>query len=172
MNEALRIQGRLVEAGLKPIPPLGTILMKRGHLTRDALATALEVQNFMLYRCSECESRVGISPGSRGGVPVCPACKQEVPPLFSKMASAIHQVLEEAAGKHAFELPDEVVLAAEKPNRDFGKYLLVRLVGRGGAGEVCGRGRRMSGGSWRSRSFPAIRVRPRDPRRPSANPRP
>jgi two-component system alkaline phosphatase synthesis response regulator PhoP len=136
VNEALRIQGRLVEAGLRPIPPLGTILMKRGHLTRDALATALEVQNFMLYRCTECESRIGISPGSRGGVPVCPACKQEVPPLFSKMASAIHHVLEEAAGKHAFELPDEVVLAAEKPNRDFGKYLLVRLVGRGGAGEV------------------------------------
>jgi DNA-binding response OmpR family regulator len=136
VNEALRVQGRLVEAELQPVPPLGAILLKRRYLTRDALETALQLQYLMLYRCPECAARVDINAGPGSQTLVCPRCREEVPPLFARMSSAIHQVLEESAAAHVVEIPEEVLSAAERPHRDFGKYLLVRMVGRGGAGEV------------------------------------
>ena len=136
VNECLRLQGRLVEAGLKPVPALGAILLKRKYLSADALATALQLQDFMLYRCPECDARVGLRPEPGGCLLDCPRCRKEFPPLFARMASAIHRVLQESAASHFQEVPEEVQDAAEKPDRDFGKYLLIRLVGRGGAGEV------------------------------------
>ncbi len=170
VGECLRVQGRLVEAGLRPVPVLGAILLKRKYLSNDALETALQLQNFMLYRCPECDARVDIRSGRGGAALECPKCRQEVPPLFAKMASAVHQVLEEAAGSHALVIPDEVVSAAERPNREFGKYLMIRLVGRGGAGEV-----------WRAwqkdaNRFVALKILPRGqaqekgPKTPFGNP--
>ncbi len=136
VSEALRVQGRLVEAGLKPVPPLGAILLKRNHLSPGALATALQLQNFMLYRCPECAAQVGIPPAPGTDALECPRCREDIPPLFAKMSIAIHQVLEDAATGHVVHVPEEVLSAAAKPNRDFGKYILVRVVGRGGSGEV------------------------------------
>jgi DNA-binding response OmpR family regulator len=136
VNQALKLQGRLVEAGLKPVPPLGSILIKRGYLTREALDTALQLQNFMLYRCPECTEAFGIPSIPGRSILACPRCKEEIPALFGKMAEAMRLVLEEAAGAHVVPIPEEVLEAAEKPNRDFGKYLLLRPAGRGGSGEV------------------------------------
>jgi DNA-binding response OmpR family regulator/DNA-directed RNA polymerase subunit RPC12/RpoP len=136
VNEALRLQGKLLEAGLKPVPRLGEILVRRGALSRDALPAALQLQNFMLYRCPACSARVPLQAGAEGGPARCPACGAEIPALFERLASAIHGVLEETVREHAVVLPDEVLEAAADPKRQFGRYLLVSVLGKGGAGEV------------------------------------
>jgi DNA-binding response OmpR family regulator len=136
VNEALRLQGRFVEAGLKPVPRLGEILLKKGALGREALTTALELQNFVLYRCPACAAQVSLHPGPSATDFTCPRCKGEIPRLFARMASALHRVILDSAGEHAVEIPEEVLEAAEDPKKHFGRYLLVRRAGRGGAGEV------------------------------------
>jgi DNA-binding response OmpR family regulator len=136
VRDALRLQGRMVEAGLSPVPRLGEILVKRGVLTREALAAALELQNFMHYRCPQCGVRIGIHPEPQRSPVICPQCRAEVPQLFAKMASALHQVLDEATEAQAVAIPDDVLLAAEEPKNQFGKYVLVARIGRGGSGVV------------------------------------
>jgi hypothetical protein len=136
VRDALRLQGRMVEAGLSPAPRLGEILVRRGVLTREALAAALEFQNFMHYRCPQCGARIGIHPGPKPSVVICPQCRSEVPQLFAKMASALHQVLDEATEAQAVEIPGDVLAAAEDSKAQFGKYVLVSRIGRGGSGVV------------------------------------
>jgi DNA-binding response OmpR family regulator/DNA-directed RNA polymerase subunit RPC12/RpoP len=136
VREALRLQGRMVEAGLSPVPRLGEILAKRGVLTREALATALELQNFMHYRCPQCGARIGIHPEPAQAPVICPQCRAEVPALFAKMASALHHVLDEATEAQTVEIPADVLASADDPKRQFGKYVLVSEIGRGGAGIV------------------------------------
>lgn len=136
VNGALRLQGRLQEGGFSPVPRLGEILVARGHLDREALAAALGLQDFMLYRCPACGGRVAVHPGIVHQPSRCPECGGEIPALFSKLASAIRQVLEEAAVERAVEIPQDVLEAAEDPGKQFGKYVLVERIGKGGAGEV------------------------------------
>ncbi|RPH51282.1 MAG: response regulator [Planctomycetota bacterium] len=136
IRDALRLQGRMIEAGLSPVPRLGEILVKRGILTREGLAAVLELQNFMHYRCPQCGARIGIHPEPQRAPVICPQCRAEVPQLFAKMASALHHVLDEATEAQVVEIPDEVVAAAEEPKNQFGKYVLVARIGRGGSGVV------------------------------------
>src|SRR6185295_16192402 len=136
VRDALRLQGRMVEAGLSPVPRLGEILVKRGVLTRDALAAALELQNFMHYRCPQCGARIGIHPEPQRSPVICPQCRAEVPQLFAKMATALHHVLDEATEAQAVDVPADVLSAAEESSKQFGKYVLVHRIGRGGAGIV------------------------------------
>jgi DNA-binding response OmpR family regulator/DNA-directed RNA polymerase subunit RPC12/RpoP len=136
VRDALRLQGRMVEASLLPVPRLGEILLKRGVLTREALAAALELQNFMHYRCPQCGARIGIHPEPQRAPVICPQCRAEVPQLFAKMASALHHVLDEATESQVVEIPDDVLESAEEPKRQFGKYVLLKELGRGGAGIV------------------------------------
>jgi DNA-binding response OmpR family regulator/DNA-directed RNA polymerase subunit RPC12/RpoP len=133
---ALRLQGRMIEAGLSPAPRLGEILVHRGVLTREPLAAALELQNFMHYRCPQCGARIGIHPEPQRSPVICPQCRAEVPQLFAKMASALHHVLDEATEAQAVEIPGDVLSAAENPKAQFGKYVLAGQIGRGGAGIV------------------------------------
>jgi DNA-binding response OmpR family regulator len=136
VRDALRLQGRMVEAGLSPAPRLGEVLVRRGVLTREALAAALELQNFMHYRCPQCGARIGLHPEPQRSPVICPQCRGEVPQLFAKMASALHHVLDEATEAQAVEIPEEVLSAAENPKAQFGKYVLVNRIGRGGSGVV------------------------------------
>jgi DNA-binding response OmpR family regulator/predicted Ser/Thr protein kinase len=136
VNGALRLQGRLQEGGFKPVPRLGEILVARGHLDREALAAALGLQDFMLYRCPACGGRVAVHPGIVHQPCRCPECGGEIPALFAKLASALRQVLEETAIERTVDFPPGVLEAAEDPSKQFGKYVLVERIGKGGAGEV------------------------------------
>jgi DNA-binding response OmpR family regulator len=170
VNEALRLQGRLVEANLHPVPPLGEILLKKGALGKEALAAALQLQNFMLYRCPECSARIGIPPGPGKGVLICPQCQAEVPSLFAKLAAAIHQVLQEAADAHAVEIPDEVIAVAGDPHSQFGKYVLVRIIGRGGVGVVWKAWQKDTNRFVALKILPSTSGGPKGPKTPFGNP--
>jgi serine/threonine protein kinase len=138
VNECLRLQGRMTELGIKPVPQLGEILLRRSYVDPETVETALQLQNLQLYTCPECGAPIEIGEGS----PVketgfaCAACGAEVPFLFAKMATAVKEALDEASKEHDVELPDEVRTAAREPSKNFGKYILIKEIGRGGAGIV------------------------------------
>ncbi len=136
VNEGLRLQGRLADLGIQPVPQIGQILIKRGYLRKEALETALQLQNLTLYTCPECGAPIDTGSGAAGSNPVCPKCGSEIPFLFAQMASAVHEALEEASRLHEKELPAEVRIAAQKASNHFGRHILVREIGRGGAGIV------------------------------------
>ncbi|MHC4605916.1 MAG: protein kinase domain-containing protein [Planctomycetota bacterium] len=137
VNECLRLQGRLVEMGLRPVPMLGEIMIRRGYLKPDAVKTALQIQDLSLYSCPECGAAIGGN--SAGEAPekyTCPSCGTEVPALFASLATSIQTALDEAADQLDIELPEEVKVASRDPKNHFGKYILVDEIGRGGTGIV------------------------------------
>ena len=137
VNEALRLQGRMVELGIQPVPPLGEILLRRGYVLQEALDTALQLQNLQLYTCPECGAPIDIDRDAAAEQDYsCAACGAEVPMLFARMATAVREALDVASKAHDVELPDEVRRAAKEPSKSFGKYILIREIGRGGAGIV------------------------------------
>jgi serine/threonine protein kinase len=131
VHSCLRLQGRMEEAGIKPVPALGDILIRRGYLAPEALAAALHFQTLPLYGCPECAAPIDGGAGAR-----CPRCGAPIPALLAQMAGSMQQGLAEATRAHDLELPAEVRRAAELPDRRFGKYVLIREVGRGGSGVV------------------------------------
>ncbi len=138
VNECLRLQGRMAELGIQPVPQLGEILLRRGYVDREGVETALQLQNLQLYTCPECGAPIEIGEGTpvRETGFACASCGAEVPFLFAKMATAVKEALDEASREHDVDVPDEVRAAAQDPAKSLGKYVLLREIGRGGAGIV------------------------------------
>jgi serine/threonine protein kinase len=137
VNECLRLQGRMSELGINPVPQLGEILLRRNYVDKPALETALQLQNLQLYTCPECNAAIEITDATTPREEIkCKACGAAVPFLFAKMATAVKEALDEASREHDVELPDEVRLAAAEPSKCFGRYVLIKEIGRGGAGIV------------------------------------
>jgi serine/threonine protein kinase len=137
LNECLRLQGRMTELGIQPVPMLGEILLRRNYVQRESLATALQLQNLQLYACPDCGAAIQLPSGPAGEDEyTCAACGAGVPFLFAKMASAVQTALDVASKEYDVELPDEVRTAAAEPSKRFGKYILIKEIGRGGAGIV------------------------------------
>ena len=137
VNECLRLQGSLNELGIKPVPPLGEILVQREYLNREAVETALDLQSLHLYACPECGHQID-TPGEEmsRGTYTCPECHADIPALFAKMAAAVKEALDGASKELDIDLPDEVRLAGLEPKNQFGKYILIKEIGRGGSGIV------------------------------------
>ncbi|MBI2933195.1 MAG: protein kinase, partial [Planctomycetes bacterium] len=137
VNECLRLQARLADLGIAPLPPLGEILVKRRYLKKDAVETALHLQNLTLYSCPECGAPISSDQEKKGDEDyICGKCNAEVPLLFAKMAATMHEALDEASKEHDQDLPADVRLAKVDPANRFGKYVLLNEIGRGGAGIV------------------------------------
>jgi len=137
VNECLRLQGRMAELGITPVPQLGEILLRRGYVNKEAVETALQVQNLQLYTCPECGAAIESPPdGPDGAEYTCRKCGAAVPFLFAKMAAAVKEALDEASKERDVDLPDEVRAAADDASKSFGKYTLLKEIGRGGAGIV------------------------------------
>jgi serine/threonine protein kinase len=137
VNECLRLQGRMSELGINPVPQLGEILLRRNYVDKAALETALQLQNLQLYTCPECNAAIEIADATAPREEIkCKVCGAGVPFLFAKMATAVKEALDEASREHDVELPDEVRLASAEPSKCFGRYVLIKEIGRGGAGIV------------------------------------
>ncbi len=137
VNECLRLQARMAEIGIKPIPHLGEIMLKRGYINQDRLQTALMLQSSEFYTCLECGSPIDFHDGAAGAESyTCKKCNTKLPALFAKMAASLHQSLEKASQEMDVEVPLEVREKMSDPTNHFGKYVLVSELGRGGAGVV------------------------------------
>ncbi len=137
VNECLRLQARMDDLGIKPTPQLGEILVNRSYLDKGAVETVLQLQNLQLYTCPACGTPIETAAHEppREEYP-CPKCGAAVPALFAKMATAVKEALEQASREHDVDVPDEVRVAASSPGKNFGRYVLVKEIGRGGAGIV------------------------------------
>lgn len=137
VNECLRIQASMVEMGIKPVPHLGEIMLKRGYLDKEKLQTALLVQSSEFYTCPECAMPINLTSSQAAGDDyVCQNCFTRIPVLFAKMAASLYTNLERASEALDLEVPDEVRERDTDVNNHFGKYVLIQELGRGGAGVV------------------------------------
>src|SRR5881394_154121 len=75
VNECLRLQGRMSELGINPVPQLGEILLRRNYVDKAALETALQLQNLQLYTCPECNAAIEITDATTPREEIkCTAC--------------------------------------------------------------------------------------------------
>jgi serine/threonine protein kinase/predicted RNA-binding Zn-ribbon protein involved in translation (DUF1610 family) len=125
------------ELGIRPVPLLGQIMVSRGYLTQEALAHALTRQQERLYACGECGWPVDVGKDPSEAVPErCPRCGEAMPALLRRMVAALRAAQSRAHDELDVDLPEEVRVAAKVEANHFGRYILVREVGRGGAGVV------------------------------------
>lgn len=136
VNECIRLQARMSEMGIRPVPPLGEILIKRGYIDREKLETALILQDPELYTCIECGKPIDFSEERSTTSYECPHCHAKIPALFAKLASTLYKGLEKTTDELDLEFPEDVRSRMEDPTNHFGKYVLVQEIGRGGAGVV------------------------------------
>ncbi len=128
--ECLRIQAELSEQG-QPAPRLGDLLVRKGFLTTDAVASALHVHPKAFFYCPSCSTRFSTLAVDTGRRYACKKCgttllREEKPPE-DQLLPISHS-----------PLPDEVAAAAANPANRYagGRYLLIKEVGRGGMGIV------------------------------------
>ncbi|MBI2931197.1 MAG: SUMF1/EgtB/PvdO family nonheme iron enzyme [Planctomycetes bacterium] len=119
---------RAREAALERGEPrrLGDILVEMGALSRDALVDALRYMSPSALRCSACGA-VHSPGGDPGAKPLtCPDCGHPLvdPETFNAMR------------REPIEPPEEVRAVESLPDRECGKFVLVRCVGSGGMGTV------------------------------------
>lgn len=134
VHECLRLRGRMEEMGIQPVPSLQEVLIRRGYLSREALAAASQYDTLSLYRCPECGAP--LAGEAKGPEYACPRCRARLPSFLAMMAGSVAGAISEATDEHDIDLPAEVRQAARDPDRRFGRYVLVKEVGRGGSGVV------------------------------------
>lgn len=139
VNECLRIQARMAELGITPVPHISQILLKRGYIDQKKLHTAQLLQNQDLYSCPNCMGQIDTRVYARGQdseVYTCPTCTAEIPALFVKMAARYKDQLEKIREEIDIDIPEDVLLKRQDPASVIGKYVLVQEIGRGGSGTV------------------------------------
>ncbi len=119
----LVVQAEMLEHGHHPIPRLGEILVQQGFATGADIDQALALQKAMVRVCTACGKSCSLS-GS-GAPERCPVCGGPLQPHLAP-GSLSGSVQAPAAPEPA---------AAAAPKR-LGKYVLHRVLGRGGMGVV------------------------------------
>ncbi|HZF00137.1 MAG TPA: protein kinase [Planctomycetota bacterium] len=136
INEALRIQAEAAERGEMAVPRLGQILIEMGVTEEKDIQRTLKLQYKTLYECPGCLLKYNLVEASGEKQYRCKKCDAILlpkPPGTGLKAdeSAYGMALEVAS-----DLPAEVAQAELDPSNQFGKYILVRPLGRGGSGVV------------------------------------
>jgi serine/threonine protein kinase len=133
IDACLKIQRESELLG-RPAPRLGEILVARGILTAHQVNEALAAQKKEIRQCPNCGIQVNVAIRGDAAQYRCARCNG---PLRSPSTSApLHAVDEAFILVSRDPVPPEVEKALENPESRFGKYVLLRLLGRGGIGAV------------------------------------
>lgn len=136
INQALRRQAEAAERGETAVPRLGQILIQMGVTEEKEIQRTLKLQYKTLYECPGCTLKYNLvqaDPAKQYRCKKCDAILTPKPPGTGVRAD------ESAYGLNleiASDLPPEVAQADLDPVNQFGKYVLVRQLGRGGSGVV------------------------------------
>jgi hypothetical protein len=136
INQALRLQAEAAERGEIPVPRLGQILIQMGVTEEKAIQQTLKIQYKTLYECPGCTLKYNLVEADPLKQYRCKKCDAVLVP---KPEGSGVKADESAYGlklEIASDLPPEVAQAELDPANQFGKYVLVRPLGRGGAGVV------------------------------------
>ena len=133
VRECLQIQHEEERAG-GSAPRLGELLVRKGYLTAAQVTLALSEQQTEIRYCPVCQIRVNVSIRGDAVFYRCSRCQgalvtPDTAPRLDVVDDGIIVVSREP-------LPLEVRLAVHIPERRFGKYILLRELGAGGAGRV------------------------------------
>jgi len=136
INQALRIQAEAAERGEMAVPRLGQILIQMGVTEEKEIQQTLKIQYKTLYECPGCTLKYNLVEADANKQYRCKKCDAI---LLPKPAGSGIKADESAYGLNlevASDLPAEVAQAELDPANQFGKYVLVRPLGRGGSGVV------------------------------------
>ena len=114
--------------------PLVGILVEKKYLSPEQVQDALAALQKRVRFCPRCNEQVPVRK-MMGGRERCPRCLSEVQWREESSFARIKD-LENLVQLTQDELPAEVQLARRDPDRLFGKYVLVKELGRGGSGLV------------------------------------
>ncbi|HEX7898040.1 MAG TPA: protein kinase [Planctomycetota bacterium] len=133
VQECLTAQATAIEAG-KPAPRLGELLVERGYVTPQQVAEVLSTQGQSITTCLRCRIQFNVALDRPAAALLCPRCHHPLSavPRVNKVAVVedLPIVLPEEP------LPVEVLRASQDPTLRFGKYILLKELGRGGSGVV------------------------------------
>jgi len=136
INDALRLQAEAAERGEMSVPRLGQILIEMGVTQEQEIQRTLKLQYKTLYECPGCTLKYNLVDASGEKQYRCKKCDAILVP---KPPGSGIRADESAYGLNlevASDLPAEVAQAELDPANAFGKYILVRPLGRGGSGVV------------------------------------
>ncbi len=136
INDALRTQAEAAERGETSVPRLGQILIEMGVTEEKEIQRTLKLQYKTLYECPGCTLKYNLVDASGDKQYRCKKCDAV---LVAKPPGSGIKADESAYGLNleiSSDLPPEVAQAELDPANLFGKYILVRPLGRGGSGIV------------------------------------
>jgi tetratricopeptide (TPR) repeat protein len=136
INQALRIQAEAAERGEMDVPRLGQILIQMGVTEEKEIQRTLKLQYKTLYECPGCTLKYNLKEADPDKSYRCKKCDAV---LVAKPPGSGIRADESAYGMNleiVSDLPPEVAQAELDPSNVFGKYILVRPLGRGGSGVV------------------------------------
>jgi len=136
INDALRTQAEAAERGETAVPRLGQILIEMGVTEEKEIQRTLKLQYKTLYECPGCTLKYNLVDASGDKQYRCKKCDAV---LVAKPPGSGIKADESAYGLNleiSSDLPPEVAQAELDPSNQFGKYILVRVLGRGGSGIV------------------------------------
>jgi len=137
INQALRSQAEAAERGETTVPRLGQILIQMGVTEEKAIQATLKLQYKTLYECPGCTLKYNLVDADPHKQYRCKKCDAVLAP--KPEGSGTMKADESAYGlklEIASDVPPEVAQAELDPANQFGKYILIRPLGRGGAGVV------------------------------------
>lgn len=132
--ECLEVQQKMVSEGKALRPRLGELLVERNYVTPEDIRDALAVQERKILYCPRCVMQVNVAVLPAVSAYRCGRCNGGLtePPHEAGLGVVDSKILR-AIGE---PLPPEVLEVGSDPERQFGKYVVVSELGRGGVGIV------------------------------------
>ena len=136
LNAALRRQEEAAGRGLLPLPRLGQILIEMGIQDAKVIQETLRIQYKTIYDCPGCALKYNLLNARSDRKYRCRKCGELLVPKPTEISTPADQSAPGRTLEVNEDVPAEVAEAERDPANLFGKYVLIREIGRGAMGTV------------------------------------